>query len=190
MYVYTYITITIRVLCFFWEHSAVDARRHNMYMPGLGNPVCLLRVVALWSARCTCFAALCKAGWLHCAVLAVGARRAVRFSATCCGSWSLACGVLADVWRSRRCNNKLAELHADLFSRHVSPLEVACSSGGLRKRWRCYIRWDLSSMQRGTANKEAWLAEVCSSQTGLWFYCSRPLCTYTYVLRTYNIVVC
>ena len=50
----------------------------------------------------------------------------------------------------------LAELHAGLFSRHASRLEVYVFCDGRRKRCRCFVRRDLSSMQRKPAKKEAW----------------------------------
>ena len=69
----------------------------------------------------------------------------------------------------------LAELHADLFSRHASTLEVCiCFRGGRRYRWRRFVRRDLSSMK--TAEKEAWRPK-----------CTAPklVCEYALFLETF-----
>ena len=41
-----------------------------------------------------------------------------------------------------------------------------CFRGGRGKRWRCYIRRDLSSMQRKTAKKEAWRPKCVAPRLG------------------------
>ena len=50
----------------------------------------------------------------------------------------------------------LAELHADLFSRHASPLEVCVFVAVDERGERCYVRRGWLSMQRRTEKKEAW----------------------------------
>ena len=58
----------------------------------------------------------------------------------------------------------LPELHADLFSHHVSPLEVYVCGG--RQKRGCYVRRDLSSIQRKTTKKEAWRPKCAAPRLG------------------------
>ena len=60
----------------------------------------------------------------------------------------------------------MPELHADLFSRHASPLEgyffvVVDETGS-----RCYVRRDLSSKQRKTGKEEAWRPKCAAPRLG------------------------
>ena len=60
----------------------------------------------------------------------------------------------------------MPELHADLFSRHASPLEgyffvVVDETGS-----RCYVRRDLSSKQRKTGKEEAWRPKCAAPSLG------------------------
>ena len=72
----------------------------------------------------------------------------------------------------------LAEMHADLFSRHASRLEVYVFCDGRRKRCRCFVRRDLSSMQRKPAKKEAWRPKCAAPRlvydSALFFETSIP----------------
>ena len=53
-----------------------------------------------------------------------------------------------------------------LFSRHASPLALACFCGGRRKGWSRNVRRDFSSMQRQTAKTEAWWRTCAAPRLG------------------------
>ena len=63
-------------------------------------------------------------------------------------------------------NWSLPNLHADLFSRHASPLEVRVLWRSTKEVWRCFVRRDLSSMRRKTAKKEAWRPKCAAPRLG------------------------
>ena len=60
----------------------------------------------------------------------------------------------------------LAELHADLFSRHASPLEVCVFVAVDERGERCYVRRGWLSMQRRTEKKEAWWPKCAAPKLG------------------------
>ena len=71
-------------------------------------------------------------------------------------------------------------------------LEKFMLSGGRWKRWRCYVRRDLSSMQRCNGEQQRKRRGGRSEQLPDWFmilHSSRHLYTYTHVLRTYITLV-
>ena len=73
----------------------------------------------------------------------------------------------ADVWH--QINTKyslLPEFHVDLFSRHARPLEFYVFVAVNERGGRCYVRRDLSSMQRKTTKKEAWQPKCAAPRLG------------------------
>ena len=83
-------------------------------------------------------------------------------------------------------HTSIAELHADLFSRHAGPLEGLCFCGGRRKRRKmlCPTRFVADTTEN--SEEEGVAAEVCSSQTGLYYEQNRNATYYCSYLGHQN----